>query len=351
MMLADAGADVICIDREGLYVYAPGLDPTKEMLRRGRRSIRLDLKDPNGREAALTLLKGADVLIEGFRPGVMERLGLGPDVCLAANPRLVYGRMTGWGQTGPLALKAGHDINYFALSGSLAMCGRAGEPPSPNLNLVADMGGGGMLLSFGIVCALLEAKKSGQGQVVDAAMVEGAALLGASVHGFRAMGLWHERGDNLVDGGAPFYEVYETSDAGYMAVGSLEAKFFTNLLRGLDVDPAEIPDQHDRTAWPAIKRLFAERFLSKTRAEWTVIFDELDACVTPVLSPDEAACHPHMVARQSFAEADGVPQPTPAPHFSRTPSAISLPPPTDDVDGWAMAGAWGLPESLIEKLQ
>lgn len=343
MMLADQGADVLTIERAGAVPYAPGLDASKDMLRRGRRSLALDLKSEAGRQTALDLASSCDVLLEGYRPGVMERLGLGPDPCLAANPKLVYARMTGWGQTGPLALKAGHDINYLAMSGSLWLCGRADEVPSPNLNLVADMGGGGMMMAFGILCALVEARQSGQGQVVDTAMVEGAALLAASVHGFRAMGMWEDRrGVNLIDGGAPFYEVYETADGGFMAVGALEPQFFAALLQGLGIDPAEMPNQHDSSGWPAMRERFASRFRSQSRAHWEAVFDALDACTTPVLSPDEAARHPHMRARSAFAVVDGTPQPMPAPKFSRTPGAVAGPPPGNDLGGRALAEQWGV---------
>ena len=258
----------------------------------------------------------------------MERLGLGPDECLAANPALVYGRMTGWGQEGPLRGQAGHDINYLAMSGSLHMFGRAGERPSAPLNLVADMGGGGLLLAWGMTCALLERARTGTGQVVDAAMVEGAALLATSIYAQKAQGWWRdERGANLLDSGAPFYEVYETSDGGYMAVGAIEPQFYALLLAGLGIDPTSIAPQMDRASWPSMKRRFADVFRSRSRDEWTRVFADGDACVTPVLSPEEAARHPHAVARGSFRESGGARHPAPAPRFSRSVASPCDPPP------------------------
>ncbi|WP_157219189.1 CaiB/BaiF CoA transferase family protein [Flavisphingomonas formosensis] len=332
MMLADMGATVLRVERAGAPAAIPPIDPSRNLLHRGRESICLDLKTADGVAALLSLVEAADVLLEGYRPGVMERLGLGPDVCHARNPRLVYARMTGWGQDGPMAHLAGHDINYFAMSGGLWLCGRKDEAPSPNLNLVADMGGGGMLMAYGIVCALLEARGSGQGQVVDAAMTEGAALLATMIHGYRAMGRWRdERGSNLLDSGAPFYDVYATSDGHHMAVGSIEPKFYAALIEGLEIDPATFPRQHDVAAWPAMKVRFAEIFASRTRREWEEVFGSKDACVTPVLSPDEAAAHAHARARGLFGEVAGVMQPMPAPRFSRTPGAIACPPPAAEL--------------------
>ncbi|WP_114951619.1 CaiB/BaiF CoA transferase family protein [Sphingosinicella terrae] len=343
MLLADMGADVLRIERAGAEPLVPPIDPVKNSLHRGRRSVTLNLKDARQRDVLLDLVEKADVLLEGYRPRVMERLGVGPEICLERNPSLVYARMTGWGQTGPLADKAGHDINYFALSGSLGLCGRPGEAPLPNLNLVADMGGGGMMLAFGIACALLEAGRSGQGQVIDAAMTEGAALLATMIHSYRAMGRWSDRrGENFMDGGAPFYEVYRTADDGWMAVGAIESKFYADLLRGLGIDPADFPHQHDRASWPAMKARFAKIFAERTRAEWEEIFGALDACATPVLSPDEAAAHPHNRAREVFGMYSGVQQPLPAPRFSRTPGRIAAPPPADDSGGLAALREWGL---------
>ena len=340
MMLADMGADVVRIERVGAPIYPP-IDPTRNALHRGRRGVTLDLKQESNVEALLALAESADVLLEGYRPGVMERLGLGPDACLARNPRLVYARMTGWGQDGPMAARAGHDINYFGLSGGLWMSGRAGERPCPNLNLVADMGGGGMLMAFGIVCALLEAVGSGRGQVIDAAMTEGAALLATQIHSYRAMDRWTDaRGANLLDSGAPFYDVYETADGGFMAVGAIESKFYRLLIEGLGIDPDDLPKQHDRARWPEMKQRFTEIFASRTRAEWEEVFADSDACTTPVLTPDEAAAHPHLKERGAFASPFGVQQPMPAPRFSRTPADIPAPPPTDDIDLGALVAEW-----------
>ncbi len=349
MMLADMGADVLRIERSGAAPYVPPIDPVRNALHRGRRSLEIDLKHPQGLATLLRLAERADVLIEGFRPGVMERLGAGPQACHARNPRLVYARMTGWGQDGPMAPLAGHDINYFAISGSLHMCGRPGEAPSPNLNLVADMGGGGMMMAYGVACALLEAARSGQGQVIDAAMVDGAALLATQIHAYRAMNRWTDQpGTNLLDGGAPFYGVYETADGKYMAVGAIEAPFYRILLDRLGLDPAGLPAQHDRSQWPALRQRFAAVFRGRTRQEWETIFDGSDACTTPVLTPDEAARHPHLAARHSFGAPGGVQQPMPAPRFSRTPGAIACPPPADHREGLEALRDWGLPGEQLE---
>jgi alpha-methylacyl-CoA racemase len=298
------------------------------VLNRGRRSVALDLKHPDGVETLLTLVESADALIEGFRPGVCERLGFGPEVCLARNPKLVFGRMTGWGQDGPYAQMAGHDINYIALAGALEPIGRAGQRPLPPLNLVGDFGGGGMLLAFGVVCALLEAQRSGEGQVVDAAMVDGAAVLMTMFHAFRAMGIWNdERGTNLLDTGAYFYEVYETADGKYVSIGSLEPQFYATLLDKLGLaDDPEMPRQHDRSQWPAMKERFAEIFRTKTRDEWCELLEGTDACFAPVLSMAEAPHHPHNEHRGTFVTRNGVVQPAPAPRFSRTPAEIQRPP-------------------------
>ncbi len=320
MLLADMGAEIIRIDRASAKsTSTPQGGDRLNVSARGRRSVALDLKSPQAVGAVLRLCRQVDGLIEGFRPGVMERLGLGPSECLRENPRLIYGRMTGWGQTGPLSLTAGHDITYLALSGSLYLFGRADEKPAPPLNLVADMGGGGMLLAFGMVCALLERQRSGQGQAVDAAMVEGAALLATSIYAQRASGLWHdERGSNMLDTGAHFYEVYETKDSGYMAVGAIEPQFYAALLRGMALDANTLPEQMDRTRWPEMKQLFANVFKSKTRADWTAVFDGTDACVAPVLSRLKRAKHAHNRARSSFRETAGVLRPEAAPRFSRS---------------------------------
>lgn len=328
MMLADMGAEVIRVDRAGSVRGGDPDAPPADVLNRGRRSIGIDLKHPDGLATLLELVEGADALIEGFRPGVAERLGIGPDDCWARNPRLVYGRMTGWGQSGPYAHTAGHDINYIALAGALDAIGRAGGPPVPPLNLVGDFGGGGMMLAFGVVCALLEASRSGEGQVVDAAMVDGAAVLMTMFHAFSAMGIWHEeRGTNTLDTGAHFYDVYETADAKYVSIGSIEPQFYSELLRltGL-VDEADFAAQMDRSRWPALKERLAEVFRTKTRDEWCEIMEGTDVCFAPVLSLSEAPQHPHNVERQTFVEIAGVTQPAPAPRFTRTEAEIQRPP-------------------------
>ncbi|MEW6473538.1 MAG: CaiB/BaiF CoA-transferase family protein [Actinomycetota bacterium] len=319
MLLADLGADVIRVDRPGRSKRADAAS-ARDPLLRGRRSIVIDLKRPEGTAIVLRLVKTAEVLIEGFRPGVAERMGVGPDDCRAVNPRLVYGRMTGWGQSGPYATMAGHDINYIAVAGVLYHLGRAGELPAPPLNLIGDMGGGGLLLSLGVVSALLEARATGAGQVVDAAMVDGAALLMTSIYGSFAEGSWTDaRGSNLLDSGAPFYDVYETADGGLLSVGALERRFFEELLRRCGLDPDEWPDRMDRRRWTELRRRLAERFRDKPRDEWCAIFHGSDACVAPVLSAAEAADDVHNRHRGTFLGLNGVVQPAPAPRFSRTP--------------------------------
>jgi len=350
MLLADAGADVLRLERGA--GGGAGNGPHWDVLCRSRRSVAVDLKHPEAVAVVLDLVTRADALVEGFRPGVAERLGLGPDECLAANPRLVYGRMTGWGQEGPLSDTAGHDIDYIALAGALWPIGRAGERPVPPLNLVGDFGGGGMLLAFGLVSALLEAARSGRGQVVDAAMVDGAASLMTMMFAFRQLGWWkEERGVNILDTGAHFYEVYETSDGGFMAVGGIEAKFYAALLDGLGLADADLPDQNDRERWPEMKERFAEIFATKTRDEWTEIFAGTDACVAPVLSPFEAHRHPHNRHRSTFVEVAGVVQPGPAPRFSRTPSAVSRPPSPPGADTDEGLAAWGVERDTIARLR
>jgi len=290
------------------------------VLARGRRSVAVDLKHPDGAGVVLDLVAAADALVEGFRPGVAERLGIGPDACLARNPRLVYGRVTGWGQEGPWRLAAGHDIDYVALAGALHPIGQAGGPPVPPLNLVGDFGGGGMLLALGVVAALLETGRSGAGQVVDAAMVDGAALLTTQFHELLAAGLWREeRGANLLDGGAPFYGVYETADGRHLAVGALEPQFYAELLRRLGLDAGDLPGQLDRDGWPLLRERLAALFRTRTREEWCELLAGTDACVAPVLGLGEAPAHPHNRARGTFADVGGVVQPAPAPRFSRTP--------------------------------
>ncbi len=330
MMLSDMGAEVLRVDRAD-SVRDGASPPLWDVVGRGRRSVGVDLKHPQGREAVLRLVEQADALIEGFRPGVTERLGIGPDECLARQPKLIYGRMTGWGQAGPYAPMAGRDINYIALSGTLSMIGRIGEPPVPPLNLVGDFGGGGMLLAFGIVCGILEVSGSGKGQVIDAAMVDGAALLAGMMHGLRSSGLWGERGTNLLDTGAWFYEVYETADGGYVSLGPIDPKSCEEMLRitGLadDVDGGgPVPEQSDRDSWPSMKRRMAAVIKTKTRDEWCALLEGTDACFAPVLDPDEAPQHSHIRERETFTELAGVVQPAPAPRFGRTVPEIAGPP-------------------------
>jgi len=352
MMLADMGAEVLRLDRADRVPDAPPSGTSSDVLARGRRSVGVDLKHPEGVETVLRLVEGADVLQEGFRPGVMERLGLGPDVCLARNPRLVYGRMTGWGQDGPLAHAAGHDINYIAQSGALGLIGRKGEPPLPPLNLVGDFGGGGMYLAFGILCALLERERSGQGQVVDAAMVDGAASLTAMFYMFRNMGVWSpERGTNMLDTGAHFYEVYETSDGEYVSIGSIEPQFYRELLEKTGLAGQELPAQMDRSQWEPMKERLRAVFKSKTRAEWCEIMEGSDVCFAPVLSPAEAFAHPANVARAVFVEVEGIPQPAPAPRFSRTRPGIERPPPHAGQDTDAALADWGFSGEALAKLR
>ena len=351
MLLADAGAQVIRLERAGPGAAAPD-GPYWDLLNRSRPSVGVDLKHPDGAALVLDLVEQADVLVEGFRPGVAERLGLGPEDCWARNRRLVYGRMTGWGQEGPMAATAGHDIDYIALSGSLWAIGRSDSPPVAPLNLVGDFGGGGMLLAFGVVAALIEAGRSGQGQVVDAAMVDGAASLMTMIFAFHQFGWWkEERGVNLLDTGAPFYEVYETADGKYFAVGALEAKFYVELLKGLGLAGSDLPNQMDRERWPEMKVRFAEIFRSKTRDEWAAVFDGTAACAAPVLSPFEAHEHPHNRARSTFVEVDGVTQPGPAPRFSRTPAVVSRPPSPPGADTDEGLAAWGVDAAAVAKLR
>ena len=328
MVLADYGADVLRVDRAASVRGGDPSSPPPFIWDRGRRSVGVDLKHPEGVEAVLRLVEQADVFIEGFRPGVTERLGLGPDVCRSRNAKLVYGRMTGWGQDGPYATTAGHDINYIALAGALHPIGRAGEPPVPPMNLIGDFGGGGMLLALGVCAALFEAGRSGQGQVVDAAMVDGSALLTTMIHAFRAMGTWSDdRGTNMLDTGAHFYDVYETADAKFVSIGSIEPQFYAELLRlaGLSDDP-DFAAQMDRSRWPELKVKLEGVFKSKTRDEWCALMEHTDVCFAPVLSMGEAPEHPHIRARGTFTEVAGVVQPAPAPRFSRTPASIQRPP-------------------------
>jgi alpha-methylacyl-CoA racemase len=355
MMLSDMGAEVLRVDRAQPEADGDG-PPLWDVNARGRRSVGIDLKHPQGRDALLRLVEQADALIEGFRPGVTERLGIGPDECLARRPRLIYGRMTGWGQTGPYALAAGRDINYIALSGTLSMIGRMGEPPVPPLNLVGDFGGGGLLLAFGIVCGILEAAASGQGQVIDAAMVDGAALLAGMMHGLRFSGEWRERGTNLLDSGAWFYEVYETADGGYISLGPIDQKSCREMLRltGLAVDAdgaGPVPEQSDRDSWPSMKRRLATLIKTRTRDEWCDLLEGTDTCFAPVLSAEEAFQHPHNRERGTFTEVAGVPQPAPAPRFSRTVPEIAGRPPRPGEHTDEALFDWGFSADEIAELR
>ena len=328
MLLADMGADVVRVDRTEPSGLGVPIDKRFEVTGRSRRSVALDLKNPAGRDAVLRLVERADLLIEGFRPGVAEKLGLGPDDCHARNPRLVYGRMTGFGQTGPLAQAAGHDLNYIALTGALDAIGPAGAKPVPPLNLVGDYGGGALYLAMGLLAALHERQSSGSGQVVDAAMVDGAASLMSIFYGLHAGGRWGEpRGENLLDGGAPFYDTYETADGRHVSIGALEPKFFAELVQRIGLDARFVARQYDRRAWPELRAALAAAMRSKTRAQWCALLEGTDACFAPVLSLDEAPAHAHAAARGGFVELDGVVQPGPAPRFSRSGSRTPQPPP------------------------
>jgi alpha-methylacyl-CoA racemase len=352
MLLADMGADVLLIDRPASSGLGLKRERWNDVMMRGKRSVTLDLKSKQGAAAAMELMARADALIEGFRPGVMERLGLGPDAALRRNPKLVYGRMTGWGQDGPMAARAGHDLNYIALAGVLHAFGRKGEAPVPPLNLVGDFGGGGMLLGFGIACALVEARASGKGQVVDAAMVEGASLLATMFSGMLAAGSWkEERGSNILDTGAPWYDVYETRDGKYVSIGSIEAKFYEDLLQRLGLSAQPLPPQHDREGWPALRKMFSDKFLEKSRDEWCKVFDGSDACFAPVLTFSEAKTHAHNAARKSFVTVGTVEQPAPAPRFSRTPGQIRSAPPERGEGGGQALVDWGFSGSEIQNLK
>ena len=329
MLLGDLGAEVVLVLRPG---DATTLATAPDHTNRNRTAVVADLKDPGQRDEVLALITRADVLIEGYRPGVAERLGLGPGICLRRNPRLVYGRMTGWGQQGTLAATAGHDINYLALTGHLHAIARAGERPIPPLNLVGDFGGGSMFLLAGILAALIERTTSGQGQVVDAAMVDGTSLLGQMIWAMRARGLWTDQpGMNLLDTGRPFYDTYQTADGKYVAVGAIESKFFAELIRGLGLDRADLPGQHEQARQSELRGAIAAAFRTRTRDEWTKVFAGTDACVTPVLSYAEALENEHLRERGTLIEVDGVPQPAPAPRFSRTPAAVPAAPPKGPV--------------------
>lgn len=353
MMLADQGAEVIRIDRPGGGQGGVIADPRKDVLNRSRRSLAVDLKSAGGIALLLELVGQADGLIEGFRPGVMERLGLGPDACRARNPKLVYGRMTGWGQSGPLAHAAGHDINYIALAGALHAYGRAGDKPVPPINMVGDFGGGGMLLAFGMVCALLEAARSGQGQVIDAAMIDGSALLMTMIHAFMAMGVWQDqRGVNILDTGAHFYEVYETADGKFISLGAIEPAFYARFLAltGLADDP-DLQQQMLVPRWPALKEKLAALFKTRTRDAWCALLEGTDSCFAPVLSLTEAPEHPHMQARGVFTKAFGITQPAPAPRFSRTIADPPSPPAAPGEHSAAVLASFGVDEARIAALK
>jgi len=339
MLLADMGADVVCIDRPA----RPGAPDKRhaDVLGRGRQRLEIDLRAEGAGETVLQLIDKADILIEGFRPGVMERMGLGPDVCLARNPRLVYGRMTGWGQFGPLAQAAGHDINYIALAGALHAIGRAGEKPAVPLNYIGDFGGGGMLLAFGVLCALTEARRSGLGQVVDAAMTDGTALLSAMMYGFKAAGmLSNERGSNLLDGAAHFYDTYLCADGKAIAIGAIEPQFYALLLKLCGLDDPAFQQQRDPRAWAPLKEKMSALFLTRPRAYWCELLEGTDACFAPVLDWDEAAEHPHNVERETFIRVDGVLQPAPAPRFSRTPAEMPKAAEAGTADSAAIVARW-----------
>ena len=354
MLLADMGAEIIRIDRKSGKLGGSTAGGKHDLMRRGRRSLELDLKKPEGVEACLGLLEKADALIEGFRPGVMERLGLGPDVALARNPALVYGRMTGWGQTGPLAPAAGHDINYIALTGVLHAMGRKGEKPYAPLNLTGDFGGGALYLAMGICAALLEAGRSGKGQVVDCAMTDGSASLMAMFFGMRAAGIWdaEERGVNILDGGAHFYDTYETSDGKWVSIGSIEPQFYAILREKLGIEKDSLFDgQMDQKAWGTMREKLATLFKTKTRDAWCAIFEGSDACFAPVLSMEEAAEHPHNKARQTFVEIDGILQPNVAPRFSGSPSAIQHGVKAQGAGGADLLKEWGFTKEEIDVLK
>lgn len=345
MLLADLGADVIRVDRPGGNALQV-VPPEKDILGRGRPSAAVNLKDPRGIDLVLDLVEHADILIEGFRPGVTERLGLGPEQCHARNPKLVYGRMTGWGQDGPLAMTAGHDVNYISVAGALDPIGRAGGPPQIPLNLVGDFAGGSMYLVTGVLAALTHARGGGTGQVVDAAITDGAAHLLAMPMSMQQAGAWSpERGTNLLDSGAPFYDVYETSDGRWMSVGGLEPQFYAAMERvlvGAGLDISDLPDRYDLAEWPALRKVLAETFVTKTQAEWTTLFDGTEACVAPVVPMNEAAQHPHNLARGTYVERDGLLQAAPAPRFSGTPAALTTAPVRAGANTTEALTAWGI---------
>ena len=351
MLLAELGADVVRVDRLTDSGLGIGMAPEFHLLNRSRPSIAVDLKHPDGVETLLRLVESADALIEGFRPGVAERLGLGPEDCAARNPRLVYGRVTGWGQDGPLAGAAGHDLNYIALTGALNAIGRRGAPPTPPHNLVGDFGGGALYLALGVVAALYEARESGQGQTVDAAMVDGAASLMTSAYSLWAAGISDApRGENILDSGAHFYDVYETSDGRYVSVAPVEPKFYAELLRRIGLDAGDAPHSADRSDWPQSKARLAALFRTRTRDEWCEILEGTDACFAPVLGMDEAHRHPHNAARGTFVERDGIVQPNAAPRFSRTRGGIRCSPPAPGSGTRSVLADWGFGAEEIDNL-
>ena len=339
MMLADMGADLVCVERD----EQPVITPSRDCTRRGKRSIVLDLKRPADRDTFLRLVEKADALFEGYRPGVMEKLGLGPEECMVRNPRLVYGRMTGWGQYGPLSKAAGHDINYIALTGALHATGRAGSRPVPSIPMTGDFGGGAMFMAFGLVCALLEAQKSGRGQVVDAAITDGTAALMATIHSLDADGQWRtETGTNLLDSGAHFYEVFQTRDGKFISIGAIEPQFYSLLIEKLGLDPAEFGHQYDRRRWPELKLRLEKLFSTRTRDEWCELLEGTDVCFAPVLDIHEAPQHAHNRARGTYVDIDGLTQPAPAPRFSRTQPEIAFGARAPGMDDADIFRDWGI---------
>ncbi len=352
MLLADLGADIVRIDRTADAGLGVARDPKFDLNSRSRRSVAVDMKRPEGVALVRGLIRKADALIEGFRPGVMERFGLGPEICLGDNPKLVYGRMTGWGQTGPLAKAAGHDINYISLTGALHAMGRAGDKPLPPLNLVGDYGGGALYLAVGVLAGLWHAQRTGKGQVVDAAMVDGAASLMSIFYGLLAQGVWQDqRGVNLLDTGAPWYESYETKDGKFISLGPIEPKFYAEFLKVAELDQAGLPDQYDRARWPELRAKLAEAIRKRTRDVWVAALEGTDACFAPVLSMAEAPRHPHNVARGTFVEVDGVVQPGPAPRFSATPGKVQGPPPRRGEHTATALRDWGIAATQIAQLK
>ena len=352
MLLADLGAEVVSVQRLSTSDLGFEIDRRYDLLNRSKQAVAIDLKSPEGVEVVKDMVAKADILIEGFRPGVMERLGLGPDVCLGLNPRLVYGRMTGWGQEGPLAQTAGHDINYIALAGALAAIGPKGGAPAVPLNLVGDFAGGSLYLAMGLLAALQETRRSGEGQVVDAAMVDGVASLMAMHMGYRQANFWNlERGTNSVDGGAPWYTTYPTKDGRWMAVGAVEKRFYGEFIDKLGLDPKVLPGQYDEKRWNELRAILEAEFLKKTRAEWEQVFAGSDACVSPVLDMDEAPLHPAAQARGTYLHLGGVTEPAPAPRFSRTAAVVRNPPPDPREVTAATLSEWGIDRERIERLE